>query len=174
MGGPYGFTEYSDTRQIDRWHALGIPDFLFVDTDPGIENPGFWRRRLGMEVYWLGYDGFILPSLVEKTAPWTDVSSPAMRSRTFLYPTRTGFIPTLAWEGVRDAVIDARCLSAVTVLARRARYLAELDNKINIEGRKALSWVEWLYPKEESPETVRLECLAWIDRLDAILRKVGK
>ncbi len=174
MGDPYGFTEYSDTRQIDRWHALGIPDFLFVDTDPGIENPGFWRRRLGMEVYWLGYDGFILPSLVEKTAPWTDVSSPTMRSRTFLYPTRTGFIPTLAWEGVRDAVIDARCLSAVTLLARRARYLAELDNKINIEGRKALSWVEWLYPKEESPETVRLECLAWIDRLDAILRKVGE
>ena len=174
MGGPYGFTEYSDTKQIERWHAVGIPDYLFVDTDPGIENPGFWRRRLGMECYWLGYDGFILPSLVEKTAPWTDVSSPSMRSRTFLYPTRTGFISTLAWEGVRDAVIDARYLSAVTVLGRRARYLAELDNKINIEGRKALSWVEWLYPKEESSEAIRLDCIAWIDRLDTILRKVGK
>jgi hypothetical protein len=174
MGGPYGFTEYSDTRQLDRWHAVGIPDYLFVDTDPGIENPGFWRRRLGMECYWLGYDGFILPSLVEKTAPWTDVSSPSMRSRTFLYPTRSGFIPTLAWEGVRDAAIDARYLSAVTVLARKARYLAELDNKINIEGRKALSWVEWLYPKDDSAEAIRLDCIAWIDRLDAVLRKAGK
>ncbi len=174
MGDPYGFTEYSDTRQIDRWHAVGLPDYLFVDTDPGIENPGFWRRRLGMECYWLGYDGFILPSLVEKSAPWTDVSSPSMRSRTFLYPTRSGFISTLAWEGVRDAVIDARYLSSVTVLGRRARYLAELDNKINIEGRKALSWVEWLYPKEESADTVRLDCIAWIDKLDAVLRKAGK
>ncbi len=174
MGGPYGFTEYSDTRQQERWHALGTPDYLYIDTDAGVENPGFWRRRLGFECYWLGYDGFILPRLVEDAAPWTDVSSPSMRSRTFLYPTKTGFVSTLAWESVRDAVVDARCLSAVTRLAGEARYLAEKDNKIAIEGRKALSWLEWLRPRTETAETVKLEALAWIDRLDAILGKAVK
>ncbi len=173
-GDPYGFTEYSDTRQLERWHALGRPDYLFVDTDAGIENPGFWRKRLGLECYWLGYDGFILPQLVEPNAPWTDASSPTMRSRTFLYPTASGFIPTLAWEGVREAVLDARYLSAVTHLARDARYAASIDNKIGIEGRKALSWVEWLRPKFEDADTVRLESIAWIDRLDTILRKAVK
>ena len=174
MGGPYGFTEYSDTRQQERWHALGTPDFLFIDTDAGIENPAFWRRRLGFECYWLGYDGFILPRLVEDAAPWTDASSAKMRSRTFLYPTKSGFIPTLAWEGVRDAVVDARCLSSVTRLARDARYLADKDIKVAIEGRKAMSWMEWLRPKTETAETVRLEALAWIDRLDAVLGKAVK
>ena len=174
MGDPYGFTEYSDTRQVDRWHALGTPYYLCVKTDAGIENPAFWRRRLGMECYWLGYDGFILPSLVEPKAPWTDVSSPTTRSRTFLYPTKTGFIPTLAWEGVRDAIVDARCLSAVTRLALEARYNAHIDNKIGIEGRKALSWVEWIRPKADEPDTVRLDALAWIDRLSTILRKAVK
>ncbi len=174
MGDPYGFTEYSDTRQVDRWHALGTPYYLCVKTDAGIENPAFWRRRLGMECYWLGYDGFILPSLVEPKAPWTDASSPTTRSRTFLYPTKTGFVPTLAWEGVRDAVVDARCLSAVTRLATEARYLAHVDTKIAIEGRKALSWVEWIKPKTDEPDTMRLDALAWIDRLSTILRKAVK
>ena len=116
----------------------------------------------------------MLPSLVEPKAPWTDASSPTTRSRTFLYPTKTGFVPTLAWEGVRDAVVDARCLSAVTRLAIEARYLAHVDNKIGIEGRKALSWVEWIRPKTDEPDTVRLDALAWIDRLSTILGKAVK
>ncbi len=172
--GPSGYTEYSDTRQIERWHALGLPTYLFVAYDAGIENPDLWRRHLGFECFWLGYDGFILPRLVEDGSPWTDAPSPATRSRTFLYPTKTGFIPTLAWEGVRDAIVDARCLSAVNRLACDARYLADKDNKIAIEGRKAMSWLAWLRPKLESTDTIRLECLAWIDRLDAIVGKGAK
>ena len=55
-----------------------------------------------------------------------------------------------------------------------ARYLAHVDIKIGIEGRKALSWVEWIRPKTDEPDTVRLDALAWIDRLATILRKAVK
>ena len=171
MGSPYGNTEYSDTRQIERWHAIGTPDYLYIDTEAGIENPGFWRRRLGLECYTLGYDGFILPRLIEEKAPWTDASSPALRSRTFLYPTKNGLIPTLAWAGVCDAVLDARYLSAVSRLAVEARYAQDVDVKIAIEGRKAASWLDWLRQKLEDPDTIRLESIAWIDKLDTVLRK---
>ena len=171
IGDPYGNTEDSDTRQIERWHALGTPNYLYIDTEAGIENPGFWRRRLGLECYTLGYDGFILPRLIEEKAPWTDASSPLLRSRTFLYPTKNGLIPTLAWAGVCDAITDARYLSAVSRLAVEARYAQDIDIKIAIEGRKAASWLDWLRPKLEDPDTVRLDCIAWIDKIDTVLRK---
>ncbi len=165
-----GYTEYSDTRPIERWHSLATPFLLYVSYDAGVENPDVWRRHLGLECYLLGYDGFILPSLVEKDSPWTENASKTHRSRSFLYPTRTGYIQTLAWQGVLDAVVDAKCLSAVNRLACEARYLAEKDNRIAIEGRKALSWMEWLRPKVYDPEAVRLDSLAWIDKLDAVVR----
>lgn len=173
MGDPYGNTEYTDTRQVERWHSLGTPNYLFVTLDAGIENPAIWRRKLGMECYYLGFEGFILPSLAEEKSPWTDSASDLMRSRTFLYPTKSGAIRTLAFEAIGEAVTDVRYLSAVTRLADAARYV-EGDIKVGIEGRKASSWLDWIHPKTENIEATRLNAIAWIDRLDTILKKVGK
>lgn len=173
MGGPYGNNEYTDTRQIERWHALGTPNYLFVTVDAGIENPGLWRRKLGLECYYLGFDGFILPRITENQNAWTDSSSEMMRSRTFLYPTKSGAVSTLAYEAIGEAITDARYLSAVTRLADEARYY-EGDIKVGIEGRKASSWLDCLWPKRENIETTRLNAIAWVDRLATILNQIGK
>lgn len=173
-GDPYGNDEYSDTRQAERWHALGVPYYLCVTLPVGIEDPSLWRRHLGVECYHLGYDGFILPDMTEATDPWNDWASSDHRSRTLVYPTQSGFVPTLAWAGVREGVTDARYLSSLRRLADAVRY-AGLDNPLlDIEGRKASMWLEWLDPRVAGLDTLRLDAIAWICRLEAFLAKVPK
>lgn len=173
-GDPYGNTEYSDTRQAERWHAIGVPYYLCVNLPTGVEDPSLWRRHLGVECFYLGYDGFILPDLTEPADPWNDWAAADHRSRTLLYPTQTGFVPTLAWAGVREGVTDARYLSSLRRLADAVRY-AGVDNPLlDIEGRKASMWLEWLDPRVAGLDTARLDAIAWICRLDAFLAKVSK
>lgn len=173
-GDPYGNVEYSDTRQAERWHAIGVPYYLCVTMPAGIEDPSLWRRHLGVECYALGYEGFILPNLIEKTDPWNDWASAGHRSRTLLYPTRTGFIPTLAWAGVREGVTDARYLSSLRRLADSVRVAGRTNPLLDIEGRKASMWLEWLDPRIAVLDTMRLDAMAWICRLEAFLAQYSK
>ena len=172
-GGPYGDVEYSDTRQCERWHAIGTPYYLFSTFPAGVEDPSVWRRRFGVECYYNGYDGFVLPSLVEETDPWNDWAAASHRSRTFLYPTKTGFVSTLAWEGVREAVTDVRYLSDVRRLADAVRYLGMGNARIDVEGRKASMWIDQLPVKKVGLDTMRLDAISWIMRLEAFLKKYG-
>ena len=173
-GDPYGNDEYSDTRQAERWHALGVPYYLCVTLPAGIEDPSLWRRHLGVECYYLGYDGFILPDPIEPGDPWNDWVSEGHRSRTLVYPTQSGFVPTLAWAGVREGVTDARYLSSVRRLADAVRNAGLSNPLLDIEGRKASMWLEWLDPRVSGLDTMRLDAIAWICRLDAFLAKHSK
>ena len=168
MGDCYGDDEFSPTLQLERWHALGLPGYLFEGTAAGVENPGFWRRRLGLECFQLGFDGVVLPRLVEAEDPWNDWASPSHRSRTFLYPTEHGFIPTLQWLGVAEGLADARCLSEVVRTALALRYAAKGEFIYDVEGRKAAMFVDWLMNEVTHPDTMRLDAFAWLERLDAV------
>lgn len=170
----YGKVEYSDTRQVERWHAIGEPCYLCSTLPAGVEDPSVWRRRLGIECFYHGYDGFILPELVEKSDPWNDWASPVHRSRTFLYPTKNGFIPTLAWEGVREAVTDIRYLSSVRRLADAVRYAGMENPRLDVEGRRASMWIDQFPVQKGGLDTMRLDAIAWIIRLDALLGKYGR
>ena len=173
-GDPYGNAEYSDTRQAERWRAIGVPYYLCVTLPAGIEDPSLWRRHLGVECYTLGYDGFVLPELIEPVDPWNEWASAGHRSRTLVYPTQTGFVPTLAWAGVREGVTDARYLSSLRRLADGVRTAGLANPLLDIEGRKASMWLEWLDPRFAGLDTLRLDAIAWICRLEAFLAKHPK
>ena len=170
----YGATEYSDTRPCERWRAVGIPFYLYSTLPVGVEDPSVWRRRLGLECFNFGYDGFILDRLVEPVDPWNDWATADHRSRTFLYPTKSGFIPTLAWEGVRDAITDVRYLSSMRRLAEAVRYAGMKNPRLDIEGRKASRWLQGLKTKDAGLDAVRLDAMAWILRLQAFLEKYDR
>ena len=176
--GAYGDTSPDDTRQIDRWHAIGTPNYLLVSDGGGIENPAFWRRRVGLECFYHGFDGFVIPTVIEPSDPWNDWALRPHRSRTLLYPTKGGYVvPTLAWIfGVEDGLLDARYLSSVLRLADEARRLAAKtgNHKLAIDGRRASQWVDMLDPRGSSPDTMRLDAIAWIVRLEALIEKEAK
>ena len=171
--GAYGDREYSDTRQAERWHAIGVPFYLCSTLPAGVEDPSVWRRRLGAECFFLGYDGFVLPALLEPTDPWNDWAAAGHRSRTFLYPTKNGFVPTLAWEGVREAILDVRYLSSVRRLANTARVKGKNNENplLDLDGRRASMWIDWLPVQRCGLDTMRLDAIAWIDRLELCLSR---
>lgn len=173
-GDPYGGMEQTDSRLIENWHAIGTPLYLAVTLPAGIENPSLWRRAVGLQCFYVGYEGFILPRLFEADDPWNDWTRQRLRSRTFLYPTKSGFVSTLAWEGVAEGLVDVRYLSAVRRLAAAIRYPEPADYKVDMEGRKATMWLQWINPRSSALDTVRLECIAWIEKLDAVLKATGR
>ena len=173
-GNPYGHIEHSDSRQCERWGALGIPYYLYSTLPAGVEDPSVWRRRLGAEAYLLGYSGIVLSSLVEPVDPWNDWASADHRSRTFIYPTKTGFVSTLAWEGVRDAIIDCRYLSSVNRLANDVRFAGRDFARLDLEGRKAAHWLDFLRSPTCGLDTMRLDAIAWIDHLQLILDRYAR
>lgn len=170
----YGGHEETDTRLIEDWHAIGLPCYLVVTDSAAIENPAFWRRAVGLQPYYLGYDGVILPRVVDEVSPWGDRSGDFTRSRTIAYPSRTGYIPTLALAGIAEGIADVRYLSDVRSLAYAIRFPATGDAEADIEARKALHWMQTLDPRRADMDAVRLECIAWIEKLSAVLEKLGR
>ena len=174
MGDPYGGMEETDSRLVENWHAIGTPLYLVVTLPAGIEDYALWRRAVGLQCFYVGYEGFVLPQLLGETDPWNDWADARTRSRTFLYPTKTGFIPTLAWEGVADGVTDVRYLSQVRRLASCLRFPEPEDFKVDLEGRKATMWMQWLNPRKTDLDTARLDAIAWIEKLDAVRKAIGR
>ena len=157
--------EYTDTRPVERWHAIGVPYYHCSTAPAAIEDPSVWRRRFGAECYYLGYDGFVIPSVTESIDPWNDWADAVHRSRTFLYPTETGFVKTLAWDAIREGILDARYLSGVTALATEIRVKGLEAPRFDLEGRRAAMWVDALHVQRCDLDTMRLDAIAWIDKL---------
>lgn len=149
-----------DTQLLDYWRSIGVLNILHLSQPSALINPTFWRHRLGFQAFKSGYDGFII-NAISSADPWNCWAS---HSPSLLYPTQTGFIDTLAWMGVREAILDVRILSFARRLADRTR----LDPyfKVNMEGEKFGNWLFFYSPG--SLETMRLLSLAWIDRLDSV------
>ena len=167
--GHFDCYEYTDTRPAERWHKIGVPYYHCSTAPAAIEDPSVWRRRFGAECYYLGYDGFIIPSVMEAIDPWNDWTSDDHRSRTFLYPTKTSFIETLAWDGIREGLVDARYLSSMRLLAQKIRMKGLEDPLFDLEGRRAAMWLDALHVQRCDLDTMRLDAIAWIDKLQRCL-----
>ncbi len=155
-----------NNRTMEAYHALNIPYLLNVTTPASIADGSYWRRYLGFQCYLWGYDGFILPSAMECTDPWNDFASASHPARAMLFPTKTSLIPTLAWLGVNDAIVDVRIFSFARRLANKTRAADYF--KYHMEGEKFGNWLNGLDPETLSLDLTRLELLAWIDRLEGI------
>ena len=157
------FPRETTSRQIDPVHAIGAAALDASPPLPGIENPAVWRRSKGLGAYLAGFDGVWLPTITEPESPWNDAGRPAFRSRSLVYPTATAAISTLASEALREAAADVAYLSYLDTLARR--LLASDDHTLVAEGRRALAWTEDISTPRPALDTVRLDAIAWIERL---------
>ncbi|OGJ86665.1 MAG: hypothetical protein A2268_13240 [Candidatus Raymondbacteria bacterium RifOxyA12_full_50_37] len=135
-----------------RFHAAGAKIFSYANPQVGVENPETYRRNYGFALFKSGYDG-AMDYAYQKNykAIWNDfdeaVSSRTgkkkpYRDETFVYPTSNGLIPTIQWEGFREAVDDVRYLS--TLLDRIEVLKAKGHDMSRYE-----SWVNALDPTED-------------------------
>ena len=62
------------------------------------------------------------------------------------------------------------CSLTLLALNERAReLLSNADTRLAVEGRRALAWLADIDASPSAPATVRLDAIAWLERLRAIL-----
>ena len=154
-------------RQLQARRAIGAVALEAAPPLAGIENPAPWRRKKGVAAWLRGYGGILVPALAEAASPWNDDHGDT-RSRTLLYPAADGSsIPTLASVALEEAWFDVCYLSALNERARE--LLSNADTRLAVEGRRALAWLADIDASPSAPATVRLDAIAWLERLRAIL-----
>lgn len=160
-----------DRRTASRWHLIGRELLGCMPPHPGAENPERWRRTKGLLPYWADYDGVVVPGLLDAQQPWRDPAEERRRSRSLVYEAGGRWIDTLAWEAVREAVDDVRYFTLLAELSHEASDSARPETVA--EGRKASQWFELVNTESVDLDTLRLETIAWILKLQSVV-EAGK
>jgi hypothetical protein len=124
------------------WHANGKEIFSYANPQTGPENPYLFRFNYGLLLWANAYDG-AMPYAYQHCfgSCWNDVDHPVYRDHNLTYPTESGVIDTLAWEGLREGIDDVRYLHTLeallvgtqsdnSVVHRAQAYLVELQREI--------------------------------------------
>ncbi len=161
------FHQMATARQIWARHTVGSRVIWGGVPSPGVENPETWRRLTGLVPFHAGYDGVAIPGYAELSNPWVDDANGYTRSRSLVYPTLSGWVGTLAWEAVREAVDDVRYFTLLNELV--AKCLASRHPLVVIEGRRASLWLHLAKVDTANLDTLRLDAIAWILKLQLAL-----
>jgi hypothetical protein len=147
--------EKLDAQQPPRFHAYGGRAFSYSNPQVGLENPEIYRRNYGLGLWRAGYDGAMTYGYNEAFGdPWNDFDGDGNpRDLMFGYPTDTGMVGTIQWEGFREAVDDLRYLAT---LQDRIDGLADVDKRARLDA--------WLSSLDVGRplDTVRAELVAAI------------
>ena len=113
-----GSLKESVTQQIKIWHKLGHKIFLYASPQVGVENPEIYRRNFGCKLWKMGFDGAMDYAYQKQYIDfWNDFDNhpkaPHLREEAFTYPTSSGIIGTIQWEGYREAITDVRYISTL-------------------------------------------------------------
>jgi hypothetical protein len=138
-----------DRELVRTVHEAGNRISRYGSPQGGAEDPWQWRYRYGLVLWLYGLDGGC--TWCYRTAigsPWDDFDDPKGTYRDFMmtYPSTTGPIPTVQWEGYREAQDDLRYMAALEheiervreqapdtpVLAEATAWITDLRNRTSI------------------------------------------
>ena len=142
----------------------------YAGTFSGPTCPDIWRRK-GLRYYYADFDGLHeYCFFYNRWNHWDDFHYRGSYAQMqIVYLTADGLVPTLAWEGVREALDDIRYLSLLRLRAEAAMRSA--DPRVRQLGRRQLAWMD-----AQDPEAIvdlfafRGEIAA---RICALIREIG-
>ena len=155
-------------EEVRKWHDANPESVCSWYADPhcGPENPDYFRRLHGLLPWHTGYD--ISGNYTWWRNNWNDMAipyEPDLRGLVAVYATRDNVIDTLAWEGIREGMLDVRYATLAKELATKA--LAEKDTAVRRLGRRTLAFIAYWDPFRADPRAFRSECTDFILRLRA-------
>jgi hypothetical protein len=155
-------------ERAQRWRNIGSGIWRYGDPQSPVEDPERWRRHFGLPLYWCGYTGFAPYDLTDSYGnPWNDFDNTSDRDHNLIYPSSNGFIRTLAWEGLREAIDDIRYASKLLILARAAAR--HDDHPDHLKGVEAVDFMENIDFKDwENLDDVRAKIIEYILAIDPI------
>lgn len=144
--------------ESNAYHLKKTKIFVYANPQVGVEDPSLYRNNYGFPIWKAGYDGAMTYAYqhTEGLSIWNDFDSDKYRDHVFAYPTTTGVIDTVAWEGYREAVDDLRYLG----------NLLKLKNAINKNDplyEKISNWlIDFKKSSNDSPGIARNEIIAFL------------
>ena len=144
-------------EEAEKWHSVGSKIFNYANPQVGVEEPETYRRNFGILLWKAGYDGAMDYAYQHGFGHvWNDFDSPRYRDHNFSYPTISGIVGTIQWEGFREGVDDVR-------------YITTLEKAIAAAGdtepaRQAQRWLDNIAPSGDLPH-IRGQAIWWIKRL---------
>ncbi len=158
-------------EQAALWHASGAKIASYASPHTGPENPDVFRRWEGMARYKANFDGSFNYKYMDgwDMRIWNDFDPDSFRRFALIYPTNTRAIDTLAWEGFREGIDDIRYATKLKQVAAEA--IAGGKVSAVHEARRALTWLEVTDEKTTDLNSMRLEMIAYILKIQAEMRK---
>lgn len=161
------------------WHSIGSKIASYAGPHTGPENPNTFRLWEGLARYKANYDGSynykyfsqLHPTLHvrQKANLWNDFLGGAFRQFNMVHPTIDGVIDTLAWEGFREGIDDVRYATKLKQVAEEAIATGKVEPMHT--AKKALMWLELLDEKTADLNTVRLEMIEYILKIQKTMEK---
>lgn len=142
------------------WHSVGSEAFAYLCPQVGVERPDVYRRNFGLVLWRSGYDGCMDYAYQHAFhSIWNDFDDRDYRDHVFAYPTVNGVVGTLAWEGWREAVDDARYVATLE------RAIADCEDRAL--AQQAQRWLDCIDPQTCDLGETREQMAGWIGRLHA-------
>jgi hypothetical protein len=149
-----------DPAEAAKYHAVSSQAFCYGNPQVGVEDPAVYRRNFGLVLWKAGFDGAMDYAYQHGfNHVWNDFDDKTYRDHNFTYPTANGVIPTIAWEGFREAVDDVRY---VTTLEKAIR---EAPAARKAEADAAAQWLAALGPATADLDATRAQVVSWVVRL---------
>jgi len=149
-----------DRDEAAKYHSIGAQAFCYANPQVGVEDPAVYRRNFGLVLWKAGFDGAMDYAYQHGFHHvWNDFDDRTYRDHNFAYPTVDGVIPTIAWEGFREAVDDVRY---VTTLEKAIRAAPAARRE---EAAAATQWLAALEPATADLDATRAALADWIRRL---------
>jgi hypothetical protein len=140
-----------------KWHAAGSRVFCYAYPQAGEIAPETYRRHFGLMLWKAGYDGAMDYAYQHGFGHiWNDFDG---HDLCFAWPTVNGVVPSLQWEGFREAVDDVRYMTTLekTIAAAPAEKKELAD--------KARSWLSSVDPETADLSATRAQMAEWISKL---------
>ncbi|MFP4249881.1 MAG: LamG-like jellyroll fold domain-containing protein [Armatimonadota bacterium] len=148
-------------------HSHGHRIFSYGNPQSGPENPHVFRLNYGVRLWKHNYDGAMTFAYQAAFGNvWNDFDGHVKnyRDHQFTYPTTSGIVGTMAWEGYRQAKQDIMYASLLQRLIHD--HLGGDDARRAALAREAEEWLEGLMPDAETDlDAMRDRMIEYIVRL---------
>ncbi len=160
-----------DRKLAAKVHKAGIKIFSYANPQAGIECPETYRRNFGLLLWQKDYDGamdFGYDWPMGKD-PYNDFDHPRWKDHLMVYPTRSGVIDTIQWEGWREGVDDCRYIATLIYWSKQAKEAGNADI-----AKKALQWVRKLKTMPlVNLQDIRTKMIEYIEKCRNSVRSVS-
>ena len=159
----------------DLWHAAGGRVINYSEPFPGPENPAWYRRKIGLEMYKANYDGHMMHGFLTRHLSefpdWPE--DPAYKNFGMVVPAKDGFLERIALIGTSEGYNDVRYATKLMQLAKPRLESPHLA--IRKEAKRQMAWLEKLDGKTYDMDSFRSGCaLRIVSMLQLIQKWEGK